>query len=222
MNTSSRESTDDGFTLIELLVSMALLVIVAGIATVATTSLLKTVTKENGYVDAQAGVRKAFETMDRQVTYADAITTPALLSGNQWINWQVPDPTITPTAPQIAERCYQWEATSTGTLQYRSWIATTGTVSPTPSWVLVLTGLLPSSTPVFSTSAASLEATPFGLPSPQPSAAAGISQNQQVGVSLNVSRNTPAGSSAVTSVFTALNSTTVAPSSSVCSQVPEA
>jgi hypothetical protein len=182
-------------------------------------SLQNAVSKQTGYANTQFGARAIFQTIDDQVRYADAITTPGVVNGNQYVEWEVLDPTIVPASGQSQHRCYQWKASPTaGTLQYRTWIEPTTNVAATPTgWNTVASGLVIGSQPVFTTTPASLEQAPFSVPSPTASATAGVPQNQQLGVSITLSQTKPPASASATTLFSALNSSTSGVASTVCS-----
>jgi prepilin-type N-terminal cleavage/methylation domain-containing protein len=212
---STSDHREAGLTLVEMLITMAILALFLALFSTALMAMLRSVQKQTGVVAAQTSTRTAFEMLDKQIRYADAVTTPGTVAGVQWIEWRVPDPKILVAQSASQERCFQWRATtSTGALQYRSWIVpTTGGVAA-PGWISVATGLVIGTVPVFTTSIAGLQSAPFSLP------ATGQTYSlvqAQVGVALSVSLKSPAGRSVASSVFTALNSD--ATPDSVCTEV---
>lgn len=212
--TATRDHGDAGLTLVELLISMSILALFLALFGTSLLGAAKGVRKQSGVVDAQTFTRTAFELLDKQIRYAEAVTAPST-GDAQWIEWQVPDPSI-PTAQSVTQsRCFQWRATtSTGLLQYRTWIVPTTGVVATPAWDTVASGVVVGSVPVFTITTSGLQASPFYLPSAGQTYSL---SHMQVGVALNISVNNPAGRAAASTVFTALNAGTTP--GSVCSQV---
>lgn len=204
---------DRGTTLMELLISMVIMTIFLGLFAAGVLGMSAAARRQSASITAQQQTREAFLQLDKQIRYAEAITTPSTVAGNQWIEWQVPDPTIPIATSASQSRCFQWKASATsGTLMYRSWIVpTTGTVS-VPSWRTVASGLVITNQPVFTTSDAGLAAAPFSVP-------AGSSTSYgRLGIAVTANGTATAGRSASSAVFTALNSPATA--TVTCTEVP--
>ena len=200
--------TERGATLVELVVGMLVLGVFLTICGSGVLSLTRSTRLHTRTVNAQFSTRQAFFLLDKQIRYADAVTTPATISGEQWIEWRVP--------ADGQSRCYQWRASGTSAqLQFRTWIVPASGGVAVPGWTTVVTGLSIGSQPVFTTGSAALSAAPFGLPA----ATSSSLPYARVGVALTVPpSSTGTAGSTVSTVFTALNA--VSSGSGVCTEVP--
>lgn len=208
---------DDGTSLVELIIAMMvmsvfLLMLGAGVQT-----LVGVLTAQRGTMTAQDATGSAFLLLDKQIRYADRVTGPGTVGGDQWVEWRVPDPRLPVTATTSAYRCYQWRASpAAGTLSYRSWVVPAGGAPvPAPDWVRVADHLTITQ-PVFTTGTG-LAAAPFALP--VLSGTYGTSR-AQVGVLLDLRTTAPDAHSTFSTVFTALNSS--ATPATDCSEVARA
>ncbi len=112
------ERDEEGMTLIELIVAMAILVTVLIVFMAAVVVMTKDTARVQAVSDSGDAVRKVFQTMDRQVRYADAINSPGFGSGGAYyVEYRV----IAPT-PGDAATCYQWRYQPASlVLQSRQW-----------------------------------------------------------------------------------------------------
>jgi prepilin-type N-terminal cleavage/methylation domain-containing protein len=201
---AARNESASGFTIIELMVSIILLAVVSSSFLVATNTIFKSVRKQQGVANAADGNRRALTVLDKQVRYASAINTPAIVGGNfyfeyLWTSTQSVTTIDTPT-------CTQWKLNpTTDLLQYRSWVQA-ATPTTAPAWTTVDTGVTndPTTQPPFS-----FPVLPTGAP---------VMQYQQLAVNLIAKRDT--GNVVTQSTLTALNtSNSAAPTTAVCQGV---
>lgn len=171
---------DTGITMVELLVSMGIFVVVLSVVLAGLVSMTRSTTRVQDVTNAGDSVRRAFQTLDKQVRYATAVNYPGVgASGAHYVEL------LTTAVPegQMA-RCVQWRVHPTSRqLEVRSW-ADSPTATRT-AWSTVATGVrndLTSATPN----------RPFVL---RP--ASGTSLRQQLTVSLDVGRG-PAGLNKIT------------------------
>ena len=103
---------------------MILLAVVSTAFLAATNSIYRGIHKQQGITNAADGNRKAFELLDKQVRYAQAINTPGTAAdGNFYIEYQWSQS----TGSLDAVTCTQWRLNpTTDVLQMRSWPDTTG------------------------------------------------------------------------------------------------
>lgn len=203
---------DAGVTLVEMMVAISLLMVVSTIFTATFTDLQRGVRKQNGFVDAAAGARRAFALLDRQVRYANTITVPGTDgAGNLYVEWQSGNPGTTQT-------CTQWRAVVTsGQLQQRSWtVPGNGGAVAAPAWQTVLGGVVLTGQPAVFSTELQLASAPDAVRVP---ASANL-QFRQLGVVLTVQAGLPVGSASTSTTFTAANSSTAsAPAATTCNQV---
>ena len=118
---------DSGFTLTELLVSMAIFAIVITVFMGAMVSITHATARAQEVANAGDSVRMAFQMLDRQIRYAEAINSPGVgSSGAHYFEFLT-------SAQRDGELplCTQWRFDPVeGTLAYRTWRdVTVGTVS---------------------------------------------------------------------------------------------
>lgn len=118
---------EGGFTLVELLVAMGIFTTLLTFMVVAIGAMVTDLRKTQGIADASDQARRAFERLDKQVRYADAINAPTKVGTNWYVEFRTTD-------VQQRHLCRQWRlVTGTDQLQQRSWTADT-TPSPAPAW----------------------------------------------------------------------------------------
>lgn len=195
--TKGREhESQAGFTLIELLVSMGLFAVLLVVMMGAITAMTVDLRKANGVSIASDQARRAFERLDKQVRYADAISTPGTVGSDSYVEFRTTD-----AAGQ--QLCRQWRLVAgSDLLQQRSWLAGTTPASP-PAWKTVSVGVANLSTQPPFTLQAPTTARPY----------------QQLTVDVVVtSGSKPVGRAEIETVFAARN-TNSSTSTSVCNQV---
>jgi prepilin-type N-terminal cleavage/methylation domain-containing protein len=132
-----RAREDRGFTLIELMVSILLLSVLMGIVTASIIGMFQGVRKTQGEATAIDANRAVVERLDKQIRFANAITSPGAgaTAGTFYVEWQSGDT----GQPQT---CTQWRyVASTKALQARSWTEVPGAASP--AWVTQILGVSP-------------------------------------------------------------------------------
>jgi type II secretory pathway pseudopilin PulG len=139
-----------GDTLIETLIVMIIFTMVLGIITSAIVVMMKQVDKQSGLADNLGNARKAIETLDGQIRFANAITTPGTgASGDQYVEFQSLETDVT-GQPEV---CTQWRYdVASSSIQYRTWQVPTTTpavVIPTTWITTALTASPVGSTPIF-------------------------------------------------------------------------
>jgi len=126
-DTSGQESRDAGFTMTELLTSMFIFAVIISIFLAGMVSMTSSTVRAQDVSDAGDSVRLAFQTLDKQIRYADSINSPGVgSSGAHYVEFL--------TSAQedgLLPLCTQWRYDPTAaTLSYRTWRdAPTGTVS---------------------------------------------------------------------------------------------
>jgi prepilin-type N-terminal cleavage/methylation domain-containing protein len=155
---------DRGDTLIETMIVMIIFTIVLGIVTTAIVTMLQQVDKQSGVADNLGNARKAIETLDGQVRFANAVTTPGTVaSGDQYVEFQALATNVT-NQPQI---CTQWRYhVATKALQFRTWtVPTSGSAVPS-AWLTSALSISPApGMPIFGFSPPPPATTPT-LPAP--------------------------------------------------------
>lgn len=155
---------DRGDTLIELMIVMIIFTIVLGIVTTAIVTMMQQVDKQSGIADNLGNARKAIETLDGQVRFANAITTPGTVaSGDQYVEFRA----LATNVANQPEICTQWRYhVATQALQFRTWtVPTSGSAVPT-AWLTSALSVSPvSGVPIFSFSPPPPETAPV-LPAP--------------------------------------------------------
>ncbi len=94
-----------GDTLIELMIVMIIFTLIIGIVTTAIVTMMRQVDKQSGLDSNLGNARKAIETLDGQIRFANAITTPGTgASGDQYVEFQTLETNLV-GQPQV---CTQW------------------------------------------------------------------------------------------------------------------
>lgn len=126
---STSDENESGFTLVELLVAIGILTIFSVMFLSAVLSLTQGTTRAKLTSDSATTVLTAFQRMDRQVRYADAINFPGTgPSGNRYVEYRTP----ASSSASGLTMCTQWRfVPSKGLLEAREWRDTPGsTISP--------------------------------------------------------------------------------------------
>jgi type II secretory pathway pseudopilin PulG len=209
---TSRSEGERGDTLIETMIVMIIFTMILGIVTSAIVSMMRQVDKQTGLADTLSNSRKAIETLDGQVRFANAVTTPGTgTSGDTYVEFR----TVQNDQTQL---CTQWryDIAAKG-LQYRTWqppASPPGTVTPT-SWTTTALSVTPvSGVPVFSLTP------PPGtvLPSPSPGASIPL-PHQSLYIDFVTSDGAPVQTSSSQVGITAINSTLgVSTNNTVCQE----
>lgn len=191
---------DAGVTLVELLTAMGIFSVVLAVFLAGLVTMAQSTARSQDVVDAGDAVRKAFQTMDKQIRYASSVNHPGSgVSGLHYVEFVRP----APTAGQQAI-CTQWRYDPVArVLQARSWADQP--TSPVSGWSTIVTDMRNDLTGV-------APDVPFRLAP----AAVGGAVRQQLAVSVDVGDG-PAGAGAergadTTAVFVARNSSATSPS----------
>jgi type II secretory pathway pseudopilin PulG len=138
-----------GDTLIELLIVMIIFTLIIGIITTAIVTMMKQIDKQAGLDSNLGNARKAIETLDGQIRFANAVTTPGTgTSGDQYVEFR----SLQTDVANQPEVCTQWRYHVAGSaLQYRSWqVPASGAATPT-AWLTAALSVTPvSGVPIFS------------------------------------------------------------------------
>jgi len=205
---------DEGATLVELLVAFGIFAILLAIVTAATLSMFQSSRKQASQGDDLDASRKVIELLDKQVRYANAITTPGTgPSGDTYVEWRTGN-------IGLQQTCTQWRYDPTANqLAYRSWRPTLGSPGywnngSLTSWTTAGSGISAVvGTPIFSITPAYLGASP--APSPAPNT------KEELTVAFVTTKGKPAQSQTSQVTLTATNSTSMsAPTGSqaVCTE----
>ncbi|MBO1750453.1 prepilin-type N-terminal cleavage/methylation domain-containing protein [Actinotalea sp. BY-33] len=125
---------DEGMTLIELLVSMGIFTVVLAVFFGGLITMTRSTSRAQDITAAGDSVRRAFQTMDRQIRYASAVNLPGVgASGAHYVEFR------TEAQPNgLAPLCTQWRVDPTNrVLQQRTWRETPSATRS--SWSTVAT-----------------------------------------------------------------------------------
>ncbi|MEV6841891.1 prepilin-type N-terminal cleavage/methylation domain-containing protein [Actinoplanes sp. NPDC051411] len=117
---------DAGLTLVEVMVAMGVMSVVMVIATTAITQIYQSVNESENSSEAQTQVTRAFARLDQEIRYARAISTPAVLNGDYYVEYLISADNVD-TCVELRLR------TSTNDLQRRQWTKSASALTPT-SW----------------------------------------------------------------------------------------
>jgi len=113
---------------------MAMFVVLLSVCAGAITTMTRTVSKSQGLADSSAEVRRAFDQMDRQMRYADALNPPTLVG----TTWYVELRTSADGDDDGMPTCTQWRLVGdTDELQVRTWEVQGTTASGLTPWATV-------------------------------------------------------------------------------------
>ena len=116
---------DAGMTLIEVMVGMGLMSVVMVIATAGLAQIYGAVNETENTAEAQAQVTRAFERLDQEIRYSRSISTPAMVSGDYYVEYLISADNVD-TCVELRLR------TSTNELQRRQWVKNVDPLVPTP------------------------------------------------------------------------------------------
>jgi len=183
---------DDGFSLIELIVAMGIFLVFVSLFLGAVVGLARGTTKAQVTAEATTGVLLVFQSIDRQVRYADGINFPGTSNGKTYIEFRTP----AASAPSKVTTCTQWRYDpAKAVIESRSW--SENPVSVATPWAVKLATVAPSSTPGY----------PFAM---VPAGAAG-STKQQFVLTVKAGSESAAGVTDMSSSFFAKNTNTGSP-----------
>lgn len=204
-----RVSEDDGFSLMETIVAMMIFSVFMSTAMAAILSIMNSTQKSKSLTDGAAQLENAFQRLDHQVRYADAINDPAYVaSTNSWyVEWHTQ---ATSTVPQTCDQL-KYDATAHKVVE-RTWTPGTASVTAT-SWLLVANNI--------SNTVPGVTQQPFTKVASKKSGSTVLLAHQQLVLDLFTSPGSTIKAdttqSETTTSFTALNSTTQ--SGVVCQEV---
>ncbi len=139
------DRNDGGMTLIELLVAMGLFTILIGVFMSGVAAMTSVTVRIQAAADSSDEVRRAYQRLDKQLRYADAVNRPGVVAGKQYIEFRSP-------APDAASSpvCTQYRLNgSADTLEYRTWDDAAGATAT--SWAVVASNVMnnPATEPAF-------------------------------------------------------------------------
>lgn len=134
-----RGSEQSGFSLIELIVAIGIFSIFIAIFTVSVANLARGTSRAQTTAEASTGVLVVFQTLDRQVRYANAVNFPGTgPSGAHYIEFRRDKPIL--TGPDVPT-CTQWRfLPDAGRVEMREWEATDP--STTTAWATKVTNVI--------------------------------------------------------------------------------
>lgn len=119
---------DAGTTLMELIVSMGIFTVLIAVIMGGVLMMTGSTVRADVTVAASDGLRTAFQRLDRQVRYAEAVNFPgAGTAGRRYVEFRV-SATVSATGKASCTQ-WRWDPTS-GTLDRRSWEDRAGVVVP--------------------------------------------------------------------------------------------
>jgi prepilin-type N-terminal cleavage/methylation domain-containing protein len=116
---------DDGVTLAELMVGMALMAVVGAVSTAGIVQVFRAVGSFQGQTVTGQQLVQIFQRLDREVRYASAISQPATVNGDYYVEYL----TTSGSSPTCTELRL---STSLGQLQRRTWPS--GSVTAVTAW----------------------------------------------------------------------------------------
>jgi prepilin-type N-terminal cleavage/methylation domain-containing protein len=194
-----RARDDAGFSLLELIVALGVFSLFIAVAITTFSTIGNSVVTARSRANSATGVLDVFQTMDRQVRYADSINFAGLgASGDAYVEFQVP---AKATTTGVAT-CTQWRYVPSngtvgvpGTIGYRRW--NLGGTPPT-GWQIKATDVDGAATGTY----------PFSLTP----ATAGVSTLQQLVLSVTAGNTLPGNTTLASVGFVARNSSLNSPS----------
>lgn len=155
---------DRGFSLIEALIAMVVFGTAMSVMASVVMAMTNNTRQGQGVSVATDQTRLAFQRLDKQVRYANGLSTPGTATdGSGWyVEFRVPDSMRDNRTTAVARdhRCHQWRVLARK-LQTRTWLVNSVGVAtpPKPRWTTVGTGIdneittdPPFLTPIVSTS----------------------------------------------------------------------
>lgn len=126
---------DEGFTLIEVVVSMVVMTIFLTIFTGAVVQMFRAANHSDAVFSSQSQLSTAFQRLDREIRYASAISAPAIVGTDPYVEYLISN-TTTPTCAEL--RLHVTAGVSQ--LQLRKWSQGVLPLVPGP-WILLATGV---------------------------------------------------------------------------------
>ncbi|MEV6598289.1 prepilin-type N-terminal cleavage/methylation domain-containing protein [Actinoplanes sp. NPDC051346] len=126
-------SDDAGFTLLELMVALAILSVAMAIFTTGTLQLFRGTSKIESASIAQSQLQVAFERLDREIRYASALSIPAVVNGDPYVEYRTEN---SGTAMCTELRLHAADQQ----LQRRTWVEGPAPITPTP-WIPLASGI---------------------------------------------------------------------------------
>jgi len=128
----ARSGPDEGVTLAELLVAMSVMATVAAIGTAGIVRIYRTLDASEAQTTAQQQLTTSFERLDREVRYATAVSLPATVNGDYYVEYLIG----TTGTPNCVELRLQ---TATAQLQRRTW--PNGSPASASQWLPLASGV---------------------------------------------------------------------------------
>jgi prepilin-type N-terminal cleavage/methylation domain-containing protein len=131
-----RTSEDAGFSLMETLVATSIFAVFMSLVMMAMVAMLSSTQKSTSLSDGAAAVENAFQKLDHQVRYSDAIHVEGKVGNNWFIEWH------TPATSTSAALCQELKYDSTADkLLERSWAPAPAVSTPT-SWLTLAVNIV--------------------------------------------------------------------------------
>jgi prepilin-type N-terminal cleavage/methylation domain-containing protein len=185
---------ESGFTLLELVVALGIFSIFIVMFLAAVVGLARGTSRTQLTAESTSATLSVFQTLDRQVRYADAINFPGASATARYIEFRVP----AESARLGVDTCYQWRyLTSTRSLAFREWPA--GGTTPT-AWSTKLTTMVNVVGATY----------PFSMVPAQ--AAAPVRTKQQLKLIITAGSSELNAGAAIDTMFVARNSSTASAS----------
>ncbi|UCN16421.1 PulJ/GspJ family protein [Cellulomonas iranensis] len=124
----ARRRRDDGVTLVELIVSMGIFTVLIAVVMGGVVMMTRSTVRADVTVTADDGLRTAFQRLDRQVRYAEAVNFPGNgTQGRRYVEFRV-SAAVSATGRATCTQ-WRWDPTA-GTLDRRSWEDRAGVAVP--------------------------------------------------------------------------------------------
>lgn len=144
---STEPTRDGGVTLVELIVSMGIFTVLVAVVMGGVVMMSRSTVRSDVTVTADDGLRTAFQRLDRQVRYAEAVNFPGDgAQGRRYVEFRV-SAAVSATGKATCTQ-WRWEPTS-GTLDRRTWEDRAGV--PVPAFGTVISHVQPPSDGVIAT-----------------------------------------------------------------------
>lgn len=195
-----KRAQDEGISLVELIVSTMIFAMILAIITTTIMTMMHDQQRENGIGANLDSSRKLIETLDRQVRYANAITTPGTgTDGGYYVEFRTGNANQQQTCTQLRY------LPSTGVVAYRTWLPPlggTGSVTAS-SWITLAFNVSP----------------PSGNTIWSITPSASTSNRTALTANFVTSNGAPATSTSSQVTITALNTSSSSASTTVCNEV---
>ncbi|MDQ0427069.1 PulJ/GspJ family protein [Cellulomonas iranensis] len=125
---TTTSTRDAGITLVELIVSMGIFTVLVAVVMGGVVMMSRSTVRADVTVTANDGLRTAFQRLDRQVRYAEAVNFPGDgAQGRRYVEFRV-SATVSATGRATCTQ-WRWDPTA-GTLDRRSWEDCVGVAVP--------------------------------------------------------------------------------------------